>query len=193
MLSSLVRHALARAVAAIADIELTAQPIQWPTLLPALYAAASSPQVSQRETAIYVLFSILDTVAESFDAHIKELFPLFAKSLMDPESSEVRITTLRALGKVAEYIEADAKHDIKAFQDLIMPMLQVIQQAVNDEDEQGAKHGYDLFETLLIIEAPLVSKHVGELVEFFISVGGNKETDDDLRVGALGVLAWIVR
>lgn len=168
-------------------------PVQWPTLLPALYSAAASPQVSHRETAIYVLFSILDTVAESAGAHMKELFPLFAKSLVDPESSEVRITTLRALGKVAEYIEGDAKHDIKAYQELILPMLRVIQQAVNDEDEQGAKYGFDLFETLLIIETPLVSKHVGELVEFFISVGGNKDTDADIRVGALSVLSWIVR
>jgi hypothetical protein len=158
-----------------------------------LYAAAASPEVSQRETAIYVLYSILDTVAESFDAHMKELFPLFAKSLMDPQSSEVRITTLRALAKVAEYIEPDAKHDIKAFQDLIMPMLQVIQQAVNDDDEPAAKHGFDLFETLLIIETPLVSKHVGEMVEFFISIGGNKEADSDIRIQSLGVLSWIVR
>ncbi|KAI9636830.1 putative importin beta-4 subunit [Dioszegia hungarica] len=188
-----VRHALARVVAAIADIELTTQPVQWPTLLPALYGAAASPEKSQRETAIYVLYSILDTVAESVDAHMKELFPLFAKSLVDPESSEVRVTTMRALAKVAEYIEADAKHDIKAYQELIVPMLQVLQQVVNDDDEQSAKYGFDLFETLLIIEAPLVSKHVGEMVEFFISVGGNKDVDSDIRVGSLGVLSWIVR
>jgi hypothetical protein len=124
---------------------------------------------------------------------MKELFPLFAKSLVDPESSEVRVTTMRALAKVAEYIEADAKHDIKAYQELIVPMLQVLQQVVNDDDEQSAKYGFDLFETLLIIEAPLVSKHVGEMVEFFISVGGNKDVDSDIRVGSLGVLSWIVR
>jgi hypothetical protein len=100
---------------------------------------------------------------------------------------------MRALAKVAEYIEADAKHDIKAYQELIVPMLQVLQQVVNDDDEQSAKYGFDLFETLLIIEAPLVSKHVGEMVEFFISVGGNKDVDSDIRVGSLGVLSWIVR
>jgi hypothetical protein len=191
--SPLVRHALARAVSAIADIELTVQPIQWPTLMPGLYQAAQSPQASHRETAIYVLFSLLDTVAESFESHLKDLFALFSKSLLDPESSEVRMTTLRALAKVAEYIQVEDKHDIKAFQELVVPMLNVLQQAIKDGDDQGVKYGYDVFETLLILDTPLVSKHVTELVQFFLGVASNKEVDEEMRCGALNVLSWIVR
>ncbi|WVW79439.1 hypothetical protein I302_101408 [Kwoniella bestiolae CBS 10118] len=191
--SAIVRHALSRAVAAIADIELTVNPPQWPTLLPGLYQAAASPTQTHRETAIYVLFSILDTVAESFETQLQSLFKVFSVSLVDPESSEVRVTTLRALAKVAEYIEAGDKHDVKAFQELIVPMLKVLEQAIKDGDDEGVKHGYDAFETLLIIEAPLVSKHVAELVQFFLGVAGNKEVDDEMRCGALNVLSWVVR
>ncbi|WWC98049.1 hypothetical protein V866_004938 [Kwoniella sp. B9012] len=191
--SAIVRHALSRAVAAIADIELTVNPPQWPTLLPGLYQAAASPTKTHRETAIYVLFSILDTVAESFETQLQSLFKVFSVSLVDPESSEVRVTTLRALAKVAEYIEAGDKHDVKAFQELIVPMLKVLEQAIKDGDDEGVKHGYDAFETLLIIEAPLVSKHVAELVQFFLGVAGNKEVDDEMRCGALNVLSWVVR
>jgi hypothetical protein len=184
---------LARAVSAIADIELNVQPVQWPDLVPTLYAATQSPQASHRETAIYVLYSLLDTVAESFESELKRLFELFTKTLVDPESGEVRITTLRALAKVAEYISTQDKHDIKAFQDLIVPMLKVLQQAVQDGDDQGVKYGYDVFETLLILDTPLVSKHVPELVQFFLGVAGNKEVDDEMRCGALNVLSWTVR
>ncbi|KAK6906100.1 hypothetical protein I203_100082 [Kwoniella mangroviensis CBS 8507] len=191
--SAIVRHALSRAVAAIADIELTVNPPQWPTLLPGLYQAAASPTKTHRETAIYVLFAILDTVAESFETQLQSLFKVFSVSLVDPESSEVRVTTLRALAKVAEYIEAGDKHDVKAFQELIVPMLKVLEQAIKDGDDEGVKHGYDAFETLLIIEAPLVSKHVAELVQFFLGVAGNKEVDDEMRCGALNVLSWVVR
>lgn len=190
---SIVRHALSRAVSAIADLELTVQPSQWPTLMPGLYQAAQSPEKTHRETAIYVLFSLLDTVAESFESHLKDLFKLFATSLMDPESAEVRMTTLRALAKVAEYITTDDKHDIKAFQELIVPMLKVLQQAITDGDDEGVNHGYDVFETLLILDTPLVSKHVTELVQFFLGVASNKEIEDEMRCGALNVLAWIVR
>ncbi|WVR09018.1 hypothetical protein IAU60_006078 [Kwoniella sp. DSM 27419] len=191
--SAIVRHALARAVAAIADIELTVNPPQWPTLLPGLYQAAASPTRTHRETAIYVLFSILDTVAESFEAHLQTLFKVFSVSLVDPESPEVRVTTLRALAKVAEYIESGDKHDVKAFQELIVPMLKVLEQAIADEDDEGVKHGYDAFETLLIIEAPLVSKHVAELVQFFLGVASKKDVDDEMRCGALNVLSWVIR
>ncbi|WRT69118.1 uncharacterized protein IL334_006102 [Kwoniella shivajii] len=191
--SAIVRHALSRAVAAIADIELTVNPPQWPTLLPGLYQAAASPTKTHRETAIYVLFSILDTVAESFETQLQSLFKVFSVSLVDPESAEVRITTLRALAKVAEYIEAGDKHDVKAFQELIVPMLKVLEQAITDDDDEAVKHGYDAFETLLIIEAPLVSKHVGELVQFFLGVAGRKEVDDEMRCGALNVLSWVIR
>ena len=191
--SSIVRHALARAVSAIADIELTVKPVQWPTLLPGLYEAARSPNKSHRETAVYVLFSLLDTVAESFESEMQTLFQLFATTLGDPESGEVRMTTLRGLAKIAEYISTDDKADIKAFQNLVVPMLKVTEQAIKEDDDEGVKHAYDVFETLLILDTPLVSKHVTELVQFFLGVASNKEVDESMRCGALNVLSWIVR
>jgi len=161
--------------------------------MPTLYQGASSSEVVQREISIYVLYSLLDTVVDTFESHLKTLFELFSKSLLDPQSGEVRMTTLRALAKVAEYITTEDKHDIKAFQDLIVPMLNVLQQAINDEDHDGVKHGYDVFETLLILDTPLVSKHVAELVQFFLGAAANTEVDESMRCGALNVLAWIVR
>jgi len=190
---SLVRHALARNVAAIAELELTVQPPQWPELLPVLYQAARSSTVAEREIAIYVLYSILDTVADTFEAELKVMFNLFATTLVDPESGEVRMTTMRALCKVAEYISSDDKHDVKAFQDLVMPMLKVTEQAITDGDDEGVKHAFDVFETLMILEVPLVSKHVGEMTSFFLGAAGNKDVEESMRCGAINVLSWIVR
>ncbi|KAL1407538.1 hypothetical protein Q8F55_006971 [Vanrija albida] len=189
----IVRHSLARAVSSIADIELTVQPPQWPELMPGLYQATQSGDKTHRETSIFVLYSLLDTVVESFESQVKTLFELFAKTLHDHESGEVRMTTVRALAKVAEYISVEDKHDIKAFQELIVPMLNVLQQAIADGDDDAVKHGYDVFETLLIIDTPLVSKHVAELVQFFLGVAANREVEEDMRCGALNVLSWTVR
>ncbi|EIW66019.1 importin beta-4 subunit [Tremella mesenterica] len=191
--TSIVRHALARAVSAIADLELTVKPVQWPGLLPSLYQAAQSPDRMHRETAIYVLFSLLDTIVDSFEPHLKDLFSLFAKTLLDPESNEVRITTLRSLAKLAEYLSSDDTHDIKAFQDLIPAMISVLQQAIRENDDEGVKHGYDVFETLLILDTPLVARHVPELVQFFLQVGSDKSVDGEIRCGALNTLSWIIR
>ena len=158
-----------------------------------MYAAARSADASHREIAVYVLFAILDTVADSFETELKALFQLFSTTLLDPESSAVRMTTLRGLAKVAEYISTDDKHDIKAYQELIMPMLNVTQQAIQDDDDEGVKHAFDVFETLLILDTPLVSKHVSELTQFFLQTAGNKEVDETMRCGALNVLSWVVR
>jgi hypothetical protein len=191
--SSIVRHALARAVSAIADLELSHQPALWPELMPALYNLSQASDRISRESGIYVLYSILDTVTEASSTHLKDLFKLFSSSLNDPESPEVRITTLRGLAKIAENIEGTDKHDIKAFQELVVPMLRVLGQAVNDDDTEGVKYGFDVFETLLILDTPLVSKHVAEMTQFFLGVASNKETDEEMRCGALNVLSWIVR
>lgn len=188
-----MRHALARAVSAIAELELTTSPVTWPTLLPGLYEATRSPERTHRETAVYVLFSLLDTVFDSLDAQHGPVFDILSTTLRDPESGEVRMTTLRGLAKVAEYISTDEKAKIKAFQELIVPMLQVTQQAITEEDDEGVKHAYDVFETLLILDTPLVAKHVTELTQFFLGVAANKEVDETMRCGALNVLAWIVR
>ncbi|ORY33044.1 putative importin beta-4 subunit [Naematelia encephala] len=191
--SVIVRHALARSVSAIAELELTVSPPQWPTLLPGLYAAAKSTDKTHRETSIYVLYSLLDTLVESFETEISALFQLFSQTLLDPESGEVRMTTLRALAKVAESISTDDKHDIKAFQDLVVPMLNVTQAAINEGDDEGVKHAYDVFETLCILDTPLVAKHVPELTQFFLANASNKEVDETMRCGALNVLSWVIR
>lgn len=189
----IVRHGIAQAVAAIAELELTVNPPQWPDLVPGLYQAAQSPEALHRETAVFVLYALLDTVLESMPDQLPTLFQIFGKGLQDPESGEVRITTVRALSKVAENITTEDKHDIKAYQEFIVPMLNVIQQAVNDDDEEGARHGFDVFETLLIIDTPLVSKHVAELVQFFLGIASKQDADESTRCGALNVLAWTIR
>jgi hypothetical protein len=161
--------------------------------MPKLLEGANAANATHREVSIYVIYSLLDTVVDTFESHLKTLFELFSRTLLDPESSEVRMTTLRGLAKVAEYISTEDKHDIKAYQELIVPMLQVLQKAIDDDDSEGVKHGYDVFETLLILDTPLVSKHVAELVQFFLTNAANAEVDESMRCGALNVLAWIVR
>lgn len=101
---------MARVVSVIAEIELPLD--TWPDLLPFLQQATSSPTAAHREVGIFVLFSVLEAVIEALKEQISALFTIFSQLLVDPESSEVRITTVRALGTLAQFIEADDKADI---------------------------------------------------------------------------------
>lgn len=51
---------------------------------------------------------------------------------------------------------------------------------------------FDVFETLFILKAPILSKHVPHLVEFFLDCGTNPEYNDQLRIMALNALLWTV-
>ena len=165
--SNLVRHSTARVVAAVAGIEMPLN--HWPTLLPFLQQTCMSPQAIHREVGVYILFTVLENIVEGFESHLQSFFKLFESLLNDPESAEVRVTTVRALGVVAQYIDADDKSDIvgrplyaslegssdssmqKSFQNLLPAMINVIGQCVEAGNEAGARQLFDVLETLLIL------------------------------------------
>ncbi|KAI0259373.1 ARM repeat-containing protein [Gloeopeniophorella convolvens] len=189
--NALVRHSTARVIAAIAGIEI---PVGgWPRLLPYLHETATSPQAAHREVGVYILYTVLETIVEGFQEHLQSFFKLFEGLLQDPESAEVRVTTVRSLGTIAQYIDSDDKADIKSFQHLLPLMIQVLAQTLEAGDEANARHLFDVFETLLILEIPLLSQHIPQLVQFFIQAGSNRNVDPELRILALNALNWTVQ
>jgi hypothetical protein len=129
--SHLVRHSTARVIAAIASIEVPLG--NWPQLLPFLHQSVVSDVVTHREVGIYILFTVLENIVEGFQEHLHNFFKLFGALLADPESIDVRITTVRfvisswsdclfliplfrALGIIAQYIDGDDKADIVSCQ-----------------------------------------------------------------------------
>ncbi|EED79225.1 predicted protein, partial [Postia placenta Mad-698-R] len=147
--SNLVRHSTARVIAAIAYIELPMN--SWNQLLPFLEQTCQSPTAIHREVGVYILYTVLETIVEGFENHLPSFFKLFAVLLNDPESAEVRITTVRALGVIAQYIDSDDKQAIKQFQDLLPGMITTIGQCVEAGNETGARQLFDVLETLLIL------------------------------------------
>ncbi|KNZ74647.1 putative importin subunit beta-4 [Termitomyces sp. J132] len=188
---NLVRHSAARVVAAIATIEIPLG--TWGQLLPFLHQTCTSPQVSHREVGIYILFTVLENIVEGFQEHLQSFFKLFEQLLVDPVSIEVRITTVRALGVIAQYIDSDDKDDLKAFQALLPAMIQVIGQCVETGNENGARQLFDVLETLLILEVPILGRHIPELAHFLLQCGGNRNFEGELRVLALNALNWTVQ
>lgn len=52
--------------------------------------------------------------------HIPDMFVLFSKTINDAESLATRVVTLRALGKIAEYIDPDGSEVVSLFFTLII-------------------------------------------------------------------------
>ncbi|KAG2358846.1 hypothetical protein BDR07DRAFT_1452567 [Suillus spraguei] len=190
--NKLVRHSAARVIAAAASIELTAG--TWPQLLPWLHQSCTSAQVAHREVAIFILFTVLESIVEGFQEHLQSFFKLFEGLLNDQESIEVRITTVRALGVIAQYIDSDDKADIKSFQALLPGMIRILGQSIESGDEAGARQLFDVFETLLIlVRSSNLGPHIAELASFLLQAGGNRSLDSEIRVLALNALNWTVQ
>ncbi|VDC01454.1 unnamed protein product [Peniophora sp. CBMAI 1063] len=179
----LVRHSAARVIAAIAGIEMEHN--TWPTPLPWIPETCLSTAVAHRKIGVFVLFSVIESIMDTSTSTIPKFLQLFEKLLQDPESNDVRVTAVRALGTVGKYIYSDEKTEIRAFQAVMPHMLNVIQQTVALGDTEGAKH---VFETLLILETPLLSASVPQLVQYLLQTGADRNVDDDLRIQALNAL-----
>ncbi|KAK7012251.1 importin N-terminal domain-containing protein, partial [Favolaschia claudopus] len=187
---NLVRHSVARVIAAIANIEFPVG--TWPQLLPFLHQTCVSPQVVHREVGIYILYTVLDNLVEGFKDHLQSFFKLFSQLLADPESVEVRITTVRSLGVIASYIDSEDKADVKSFQESLPAIIQVIAHCVESGNENGARQLFDVLETLLILEVPILGKHIPQLAEFLLQMGGNRSYETELRVLSLNALNWTI-
>ncbi|PWN53172.1 ARM repeat-containing protein [Violaceomyces palustris] len=188
--SALVRNGIARVISEIARKELPAG--TWPDLLPFLFQAAESQTAAVRQIAIFVFYTILETFVdgENLEQYLPQIMQLFAKSLQDPESIEVRITTVRALGKVAQNLEADASADMAAMQSAVPQMVGVLNQCLEQSHNEGVRQILDVLEEICMLEVPIISNHIAELIDFFLANGANKEHEEDLRLMCLNSLIW---
>jgi hypothetical protein len=97
------------------------------------------------------LYTLFEVIADHLSSHLNDLFALFVKTLNDPESQQVRITTVLALGKVAEFVEPTDQEQIKIFRSIIPGMVAVLQQCLEKEDTDGATKIFEVFDNLLIL------------------------------------------
>ncbi|RKO93397.1 armadillo-type protein, partial [Blyttiomyces helicus] len=147
----LVRHSVARVISEVAKVELSQG--RWTELITFLYGCCRSPSAGHREAGVYVLFTLFEVIADKLQEHIPQMFALFSQTLADPESLEVRITTVRALGKLADFLEPDTpiENEIQLFRGLLPGMITVIQQCLDSGDERSAIDGIDVFDGLLVL------------------------------------------
>ncbi|CEP12868.1 hypothetical protein [Parasitella parasitica] len=184
----IVRHSTARVISSIARIDVPEN--KWPELLGFLNQACASTNVIHREVGSYCLYTLFEVIADFFMNHTAPLYELFSKTIVDPESKRVRVTTVLTLGKLAEFIETEDKENIKSFKNMIPGMVNVLEQCLQAGDEESAGEIFEVFDTLLMLDAPLLSNHLVDLIRFFLTIGSNLDLDDGLRIMALSFLMW---
>lgn len=190
--TALVRHSIARIISAVAKIDLNDG--EWADLPNILLRAADSGNQDERGVAIYILFTILETLGEGFEEKFQDLFNLFNKTIRDPESAEVRINTLLALSKLAMHLDSEENMaPVKAFQEMVPAMVAILKDAIDQNEEDRVMQAFEVFQTLLGCDPALLTVHLKDLVIFMIEISANTEVDEDTRTQALSFLMQCVQ
>lgn len=181
--SKLIRHTDARVIAAIAEFDLADN--KWENLLPLLVSAATDDSnVQAKETATFVLLSLLETNLPELEQHVKHFLELFAKTLHDQSSREVRSNSVLALGSVANLIEQNMNIDTQlatAFKNLIPSMVEVLKEVISANDEAIAKQIFTSFNDLILLDTKLTGDNLLLLIQIMSEVALNTQLDDEIR------------
>ena len=82
---------------------------------------------------------------------------------------------------------------MQAYRQLLPAIFNVISETVSAGDEASARQLFDVLETLLILEVPILGRSIPELVDFLLRCGADSNYEADLRVLALNALNWTVQ
>ncbi|KAI4129907.1 MAG: hypothetical protein LQ338_001992 [Usnochroma carphineum] len=190
--AQLVRHGAARVITAIAKIDLETG--QWPDLFDTLVQAAGSKTPRHREVGTYILFTTIEDIGEEMTAKIPQLIELFANTINDPQSAEVKVNSMLALSRIAIILDSeDDAASITKIENLIPQMVGVLKQAIDAEDEDRTTQSFEVFQTLLGCDSSVLNKHFKDLVQFMTNIAADTDADEEARTQALSFLMQCVR
>ena len=184
-----IRNTLCHCLSAIARIELANN--RWPNLVEILYNACNSDNNIHKEMGITILYNLFELIADRMETFHSQLFELFTKTIMDSNLT-VAVITVQCLGKIADFIDEQDMERIIEFQNMIPGIVQVLQRALQEGDEDYCSKIFEVFDELLILEVPVLKKHFVDLLHLFLGISTNTGNSDEIRVQSLSFLMWCI-
>lgn len=185
-----VRHAAARVVAAIGDLDLDTG--AWPELLPNLVKALQDASQDTRETAAYALYALVETNLPSLGSHVDDFIQLFGQLVADPSLRLVRVNAVQSMDCVAQLVEEDSAGisaaRATAFKNTIPGMVAVLREVVGADDEEQARLVFNTFNSLAYVDFKLVGDNLFALVELMAEIAENTHLEEEYRVFGLQFL-----
>lgn len=190
--SSGVRHSLARLIAGIVSSDM--ENGESDDFLKQLLPLNNSDNVVAREVGSFLLYAMLEEDPTHFSDHTHQLLELFQARIEDPQSKEVRINIVRAVGAILMIVEPDEDQQaLKAMQGFVPSLVNILKASVEAEDEESYKIVFEVFHSFIAYDSSLLAVHLRDLLQFMIELGGNSNAEDDARSQALAFLIQCVR
>ncbi|TWU74985.1 hypothetical protein ED733_005787 [Metarhizium rileyi] len=190
--SATTRHALSRLVAGIVGLDMENGDAE--EFVKQLLPLNNSDNVQSREVGSFILFSMLEENPHHFEEYTHQLLQLFQSRIEDPESKEVRINIVQAVGAILMNIDPDEDpQSVKAVQGFIPSIVKILKAAVEAEDEESYQTVFEIFHSYLACDPSFLAVHLQDLLQFMIDLGANTNAEDDARTQAISLLIQCVR
>ncbi|CAM1505853.1 Fc.00g114900.m01.CDS01 [Cosmosporella sp. VM-42] len=187
-----VRHSLARLVAGIVSSDM--ENGEGEDFLKQLLPLSNSDNVVAREVGSFLLYAMLEEDPTHFSDHTHQLLQLFQARIEDPQSKEVRINIVRAIGAILMIVEPEEDAQaLEAMQSFVPSMVNILKATVEAEDEESYKIIFEVFHSFIAYDSSLLALHLRDLLMFMIELSGNTDAEDDARTQALAFLIQCVR
>lgn len=190
--TSTVRHSLARLIAGVVGVDM--EEGEGDNFLKELLPLNNSDKVVAREVASFILYAMLEDDPTHFSDHTHELLKLFGSRLEDPDSKEVRINVVRAIGAILMIVEPEEDPQAVQYIQAFLPsMVNILKATVEAEDEESYKVVFEVFQSFIAYDSALLGGHLKDLIEFMLGLAANSDAEDDARTQALAFLIQTVR
>lgn len=188
-----VRHASARVVAAIGEVDLDVG--QWDLLLPSLFEHVQLLEPQAKEMAVYTLYTLLETQVPALLPHQDTFVTLFGGLLQDPTSREIRVNAALSLDVLSQFIEEDEEINEQTaakFKASIPGMVSVLQDVISADDTELARSVFNVLNSLIFLDNKLVGDQIVGLLQIVTEVAANTSLDEEYRAMALQFLVSCV-
>ncbi|KAG6004382.1 hypothetical protein E4U54_000545 [Claviceps lovelessii] len=190
--SAASRHALARLVAGLIGIDM--ENGEGEDFMKQVLPLNNSDNVVHREVGSFILFSMLEENPQHFEDHTHQLLQLFQSRIEDPESKEVRVNIVQAIGAILMNIEPEEDPQaLKAVQSFVPNLVNILKATVEAEDEESYQTIFDVFHSYLACDPSFLAVHLQDLLRFMIELGANKNAEEAARTQALSLLIQCVQ
>ncbi len=165
----------------------------WEELLSFLLAMSQAERPEHRETAMMLFRALAENIGRPLKKHFKTLLAIFQRALSDPHSPHVRIEGLRALEALLELLEEEDEDLILSFKNCVPDLLGLLKHCLSRfrEDDEAADAlavGFEVFDSLVMSELPVVTAHVPIFVPFMLEVAVNRQIPHGMRDNAVQLL-----
>lgn len=184
-----IRHSSARIISAISEIDLDNG--EWSDLLPNLVNAIEGSDSQVKETAVFTLYTILETQVPALLEHVPGFLKLFSQLLADPSSRDIRVNAVLSLDVLSQFIEQDAEIDAQQaqqFKTTIPGMVDVLKDVIASDDDEKVKTVFNVFNSLIFLDNKLVGEHLTGLIQFIAEISANTQLNEEYRVFGLQFL-----